>query len=187
MKTTMTPDLVKFIQSRYVAVHGARAPVGYSRYLSHMRTPQQGAALGFRRASDGPLFLEAYLDAPVETLLAEQLGWQLPRSRIVEIGSLAANSPQELIRLWCSAACELVEESDVGIAVLTRRLRMMLRRIGITLHELAPAKPDRIGATDAMWGTYYTNDPVVCAGDLADARRQLQRFMARRRGTVSGA
>jgi hypothetical protein len=180
MKHPITPDLVQFIQSRYAAVHGARAPVGYSRFLSHMRSAQQGAALGFRRASEGRLFLEAYLDLPVEQLLAERLGWQLARSRIVEIGSLAANSPQELIRLWCSAACQLVEESEVGIAVLTRRLRVMLRKVGITLHELAPALPGRLESSSG-WGSYYTNDPVVCAGQLADARRQLTRFMARRR------
>jgi hypothetical protein len=61
----------------------------------------------------------------------------------------------------------------------------MLRRIGITLHELTPALPDRLGAARAAWGSYYSNDPVVCAGELADARRQLAKFMARRRGTDS--
>jgi hypothetical protein len=179
----MTPDPIQFIQNRFAAVHGARAPVGFSRFMSRMRSAQQGAALGFRRASEGRLFLEAYLDEPVEQLLATRLGWQVQRARIVEIGSLAANSPQELIKLWCSAACELIEDSDVGVAVLTRRLRVMLRRIGITLHELTPALPDRLGAARAAWGSYYSNDPVVCAGELADARRQLAKFMARRRGT----
>jgi hypothetical protein len=183
----MTPNPVNFIQTRFAAVHGARAPVGYARFMSRMRSGQHGAALGFRRASEGRLFLEAYLDGPVEQLLAQRLGWQVQRARIVEIGSLAANSPQELIKLWCSAACELIEDSDVGVAVLTRRLRVMLRRIGITLHELAPALPDRLGAAGAEWGSYYSNDPVVCAGELADARRQLAKFMARRRGAGTTA
>ncbi|MEO6368839.1 MAG: thermostable hemolysin [Steroidobacteraceae bacterium] len=183
----MTPDPVPFIQSRYAAVHGATAPVGYSRFMSRMRSAQQGAALGFRRASEGRLFLESYLDAPVEKLLAERLNWQVERARIVEIGSLAANSPQELIRLWCCAAHALVQESDVGIAVLTRRLRVMLRKVGITLHELAPALPGRVSSAGGAWGTYYTNDPVVCAGQLADARRQLARFMSRRRKAGSCA
>lgn len=183
----MTQNPVNFIQTRFAAVHGARAPVGYSRFMSRMRSAQHGAALGFRRASEGRLFLEAYLDGPVEQLLAQRLGWPVQRARIVEIGSLAANSPQELIKLWCSAACELIEDSDVGVAVLTRRLRMMLRRIGITLHELAPALPDRLGAAGAEWGSYYSNDPVVCAGELVDARRQLAKFMARRRSAGTAA
>jgi hypothetical protein len=179
----MTPDPVPFIQSRYAAVHGATAPVGYSRFLSRMRSPQQGAALGFRRATEGRLFLESYLDAPVEQLLAQRLHWQVQRDRIVEIGSLAANSPQQLLKLWCCAAQVLVLESDVGIAVLTRRLRVMLRKVGITLHELAPALPDRLSTAAGGWGTYYSNDPVVCAGQLVDARRQLAQFMARRKAT----
>jgi len=177
----MTADLIHFIQTRYAAVHGATASVSYSRFMSCMSSARQGAALGFRRASEGPLFLEVYLDAPIEQVLTEQLAWQVRRARVVEIGSLAANSPQDLIRLRCAAACELVEESDVGVAVLTQRLRKMLRRIGVTLYELAPAMPERLGSQSTCWGRYYSNDPVVCASELADARRQLARFVARRR------
>jgi hypothetical protein len=113
-------------------------------------------------------------------LLEERLNWQVSRPRIVEIGSLAANSSHELIKLWCSAACELVKDSDVGVAVLTQRLRVMLRRLGITVYELSPARPERLGASADSWGSYYSNDPMVCAADLADARRQLAKFTARR-------
>lgn len=176
----MTRPIVEFIQQRYATEHGAVAPVAYDNFISRMRSADRGAVLGYRRASDGPLFLETYLDAPVEQVLRPALGLELPRSAIVEIGSLAGNSCTSLLSLWHSAARELSADAQLGVAVLTRPLRGMLRRLGITLHELAPADGARLGAARADWGSYYDNDPVVCAGSLLEGRRQLDSFLSRR-------
>ena len=104
----------------------------------------------------------------------------MPRSAIVEIGSLAGNSCTSLLSLWHRAAHELSADAQLGVAVLTRPLRGMLRRLGITLHELAPADGSPAGCGAAQWGSYYDNDPVVCAGSLQEGRLQLDRFLARR-------
>jgi hypothetical protein len=48
------------------------------------------AAAGYRDASRGRLFLERYLDAPVESLLATQAGAAPRRGGIVEVGHLVA-------------------------------------------------------------------------------------------------
>ncbi len=180
----MTDDIVKFIAQRYFAAHGASARISYNRFMSRMRDAGSGAAVGFRRAGDGMLFLESYFDEPVEQLLQRELGTRIARKRIVEIGGLAANSPSSLIALWNSVAWELGEDTDIGVAVLIRPLRAMFRRLGITLHELLPARGERLGALRAQWGTYYENDPVVCAGSLLEARQQLAHFLARRRGAA---
>jgi hypothetical protein len=177
----MSEDIVEFIRSRYVSVHNAAAPVTYDRFLARMRGTRRGAALGYRRAADGPLFLEHYLDAPVERLLLTQLGREVDRARIVEIGSLAGNSGLALVKLWIDAAGELGQHADVGVAVLTTPLRQMFARLGIRIHALAPANPERLGQAAAMWGRYYENDPVVCAGSLRQGMRQLERFVSRRR------
>jgi hypothetical protein len=86
--------------------------------------------------------------------------------------------------LWNSAVCELGDDTDIGVAVLIRPLRAMFRRLGITVHELAPARVERLGVLGAHWGSYYENDPVVCAGSLVEARQQLAAFLARRRGAA---
>jgi hypothetical protein len=177
----MYRDVVQFIRGRYAAVHGAAAPVGYDRFLSRMRCARRGAALGFRRAADGPLFLERYLDQPIEAALEPHLGPAVQRSRIVEIGSLAANNGLALVNLWSDTARELGSSADIGVAVLTRPLRDMFARLGIPVWQLAPADARRLGADAQLWGSYYHNDPVVCAGSLHDGYRQLQRFTARRR------
>jgi hypothetical protein len=183
----MTLPTIEFIQQRYAAEHGANAPVAYSSFISRMRSAERGAVLGYRRASDGPLFLEAYLDAPVEQVLRPALGLELPRSAIIEIGSLAGNSCTSLVSLWHRAAHELATDAQLGVAVLTRPLRSMLRRLGITLHELAPADGGRLGEGRARWGSYYDNDPVVCAGSLQEGRLHLDRFLARRQAMAVGA
>jgi Thermostable hemolysin len=177
----MSQQIVEFIRQRFFAVHGAMAPVNYGRFMSRMRAADHGAALGYRLASEGRLFLESYLDEPVERVLRQRAGMDVTRERVVEIGGLAANSSAALVGLWNSAVCELGDETDIGVAVLIRPLRAMFRRLGITVHELAPARAERLGAQGAQWGSYYQNDPVVCAGSLIEARRQFAGFLARRR------
>jgi hypothetical protein len=177
----MSEDIVEFIRSRYAAVHHAAAPVTYDRFLDRMRSRRSGAALGFRSAADGPLFLERYLDQPIEAVLAPYWGAAVERSRIVEIGSLAGNSGLALLDLWVHAAGDLGRHADIGVAVLTAPLRAMFARLGIPIRVLAPADASRIGHAAALWGSYYTNDPQVCAGSLRDGLQQLERFLARRR------
>lgn len=180
----MSQQIIDFIRQRFLAVHGSSAPVNYNRFMSRMRADDQGAALGYRRASEGMLFLEAYLDEPIELVLTRRFDTHIARSRVVEIGGLAANSSAALVSLWNSAVCELGDDTDLGVAVLIRPLRAMFRRLGITVHELAPAHVERLGVQGAHWGSYYQNDPVVCAGSLIEARQQLAGFLARRRGAA---
>ncbi len=177
----MSQQVVDFIRQRFFAVHGAIAPVNYGSFMSRMRAADQGAALGYRRASEGRLFLESYLDEPIEQVLQQRLGMEVERARVVEIGGLASNSSAALVGLWNSAVCELGDDTDIGVAVLIRPLRAMFRRLGITVHELAPARAERLGTLGTQWGSYYENDPIVCAGSLIEARTQFAGFLARRR------
>ena len=177
----MSQQVVRFIRSRYQAVHNATAPVTYANFLACMRSTQQGAALGYRSAGEGPLFLEKYLDLPVERALGVALGAPVERRRVIEIGSLAANSGLALVSLWLETARELSNQAEFGVAVLTAPLRAMFARLAIPLHVLAPADPHRIGPCSGWWGRYYDNDPCVCAGSLVAGLDQLERFAARRR------
>ncbi|MEO8308604.1 MAG: thermostable hemolysin [Pseudomonadota bacterium] len=177
----MSEEIVQFIQGRYAAVHGTRPPVNYSRLRSTMRSDSEGAALGYRRAEAGPLFLERYLDVPVEEALLQRVGARLGRDRIVEIGCLAANSPPAMIELWTQVAAELHAQAEIATAVLSRPLCSMLTRIGIRLFTLAPASAQRLGSEATQWGNYYSTDPMVCAAYLGDARKCLSKFGSRRR------
>jgi len=51
------------------------------------------AAMGFRAADKDKLFLEQYLDRPIEDYMSQHAGIKIKRNNIVEVGSLAtANS-----------------------------------------------------------------------------------------------
>src|SRR6187402_194533 len=62
------------------------------------------AVLGYRSAEGGPLFLESYLDRPVEQAVSAAFGMDLTRADIVEIGCLAALPSAALVRLWHGSA-----------------------------------------------------------------------------------
>ncbi len=80
---------------------------------------------------NGSLFLETYLDVPVEEALRQRLGVPVKRDQVVEIGCLAANCPTAMIELWTQVAAELHAQAEIATAVLSAPLRSMLGRIGI--------------------------------------------------------
>ncbi len=168
---------IALITARYHDVFGASLTPCFSSYLSADRPGSMGAALGYRRAGEQPLFLEAYLDRPVERLVSEALGRNVERNAIVEIGNFAAGNAMAMIELWGAAANDLGSASEVAVATLTAPLRRMFARIGIPLHVLAPASLARIGADTGVWGRYYDNDPQVCAGLIAQGQAAIARFL----------
>lgn len=164
---------------KYRNVHGASVLPGFSKIMDVQRDNIPRAALGYRRAGDDPLFLECYLDAPVEDYVATALRRPVDRADIIEIGSLAAEDGFAMIALWAMAANDLGAECDIAVATLTAPLRRMFARMGVPLQILAPATADRV-ADPKAWGRYYDADPMVCAGVIADGQRAMIRHFASR-------
>ena len=163
----------QLIADRYSAVHGAQPSIDYPDYCTIVEPDGPLAALGYRRAADGPLFLESYLDVPVEAVLARRLGRRVDRSTVVEIGDHASARPQATLRLWAKAAELLAEEAELAVAVLTAPLRRMFGRVGVPVVEIAPALPEQVGSPTA-WGRYYLSDPIVCVGEIEAGRGALE-------------
>lgn len=137
------------------------------------------AAAGYRCANDGPLFLERYFNAPIETLLTSTPDVTPGRDRIVEIGHLSAARAGEgrrLIRLLGLHLQSLPFEWVVS--TMTTGLRHMFLRLGVTPLALGLADPDALGADASQWGRYYEHHPVVLAGRLHQALSQLARRRA---------
>lgn len=134
------------------------------------------AAAGYRRAGDGPLFLEHYLEAPVEHLLAPAAGSAPARPAIVEVGHLAAaraGEGRQLIRLL---GVHLAAQGfQWVVSTLTEELRHLFVRLGVAPLALGRADPQLLGDAARCWGTYYDHSPVVLAGYLPQALRQLAR------------
>ena len=173
MPSTPPTDLIAV---KYQEAFGASFRPAFASWLE----VNGGAALGYRRASAGALFLEAYLDQPVEIALAEVLGRVVERAAIVEIGNFAAVNALAMIELWGSAANDLGAASEIAVATLTAPLRRMFERIGLPITAICPARPERLGGDLAEWGGYYELDPVVCMGVIADGQAAISAFLARR-------
>jgi hypothetical protein len=134
------------------------------------------AAAGYRHAARGPLFLERYLEAPVESLLASHGDARPQRGRIVEVGHLAASRAGEGRRLIFLLGPHLAAQRfQWVVGTLTEELRHLFVRIGVTPLVLGNADPAALGEEARHWGSYYDHRPLVLAGHLQRALRHLVR------------
>ncbi len=134
------------------------------------------AAAGYRSAATGPLFLERYLGAPIEQVLAPHAEDLLPRLGIVEVGHLAAARSGEGRRLIALLGQHLAGQNfQWVVSTLTTELRHLFVRIGVTPLALGTADPAALGSQAQQWGSYYDHCPVVLAGNLRQALSQLAR------------
>ncbi len=111
-------------------------------------------------------FSACYLDGAVDATILEATGRRVMPENILEVTTLAARSHGHGLRL-----VERVREigrgmgMECGIFTATTRLRSVLRRSGLEVVALVPARRERV-ADPAAWGSYYDCDPWVCM--LAD-------------------
>ena len=175
----------EFIHDVYARRFGADVSA-FAPVLVSLHDPVDGsivAAAGYRRAHGATLFLERYLDAPVEQVLAAQGGAVPPRDGIFEVGHLAAQRAGEGRRLIFLLGDHL---AGVGaqwvVSTLTEELRHLFVRLGITPLALGRADPAVLGDTASQWGSYYDHRPVVLAGQVQQALRLLARGRRNLRG-----
>jgi hypothetical protein len=123
------------------------------------------AVCGLRNAGDGSLFLESYLDAPVETVISCRTGNEVARGDIVEIGNLAVAEPGAVRQLLASVSAYL-HGTNTQWAVFTAipALRNSMLKLNMPLVILASADISKIEAAERPgWGSYYDKSPQVLA------------------------
>ena len=166
-------ELESFVNAAFARKHGAQVRTFMPTLLaSRDRAGRRLGVVGLRAAEEQPLYLEHYLDAPVERVLAERVGGDVPRARIVEVGHLASRNCLGAARMAAALPRYLLARNYEWIVFTgTRTVRGILNRLGAPLHELAPATAECVSGTRDSWGRYYDTDPRVYAGFLPDARR----------------
>lgn len=161
-------DIEHFIHQRFATAHHADVHHYLPELLalndSHGRLV---AAAGVRLADEGPLFLERYLDQPLEAEVSRMAGTDLERKSMVEVGNLAslsAGSARIMIIAvtWLLAARGLQWVAFTGAATLINSFQ----RLGLVPTVLAPADPGRLQGQGDQWGTYYDQRPQVYAGNI---------------------
>jgi len=147
------------------------------------------AVMGFRLAGEERLFLENYLDDPIEDVISHYLGKPVKRSKIIEVGNLAEAEPGDArmalvggtAYMW-SLGCRWLVFTGVS------RMRNSFRRLGLDIWELMAADEKMLSPEEvAKWGTYYQSNPVVCFGDIKQGHDNLQELWASLRDTWAAA
>ena len=140
------------------------------------------SVVGLRPAAGQALYLERYLDRPVDEVIGVTSGQDVRRDRVVEIGNLAGRNCRASVRLVASLAGLLLSmRFDWVVFTATTTVRGILETLGAPLFELAPAGEACAAGGIDRWGRYYSSDPRVCAGYLPLART-IPAFAGRSRG-----
>lgn len=143
------------------------------------------SVVGYRDAASERLYLEYYLDEPIEKCMSRYLGHSVDRSKIVEVGNLAEATPGDA-RMAIIGATSFFYAAGYRWVVFTgvRRLRNAFSRLGLSPKELIEADERRLPKNDIeQWGSYYSGDPVVCFGSLEDGHNNLQELWKNMRDT----
>lgn len=164
-----------FIRRRFAEQHAARV----TRFMPCLLRLQAAdgslhGAVGLRLAQSGPLFLERYLDLPIEEAIGLRSGEVVDRGEVVEVGNLAADGQGTARRLIVSLADRLAGEGLRWVAFTgTPALINSFRRLGLRPQRLGPADPARVGAELSDWGRYYDCRPQVMVGRIPEGYRAL--------------
>jgi hypothetical protein len=133
------------------------------------------AAAGWRSAASGSLYLEHYLDAPIQQLLTRLAGDAVQRERIAEVGNLASITPGGGARLILTLAQHLDALGfEWVVFTATQELIGIFAKLGLPPLALGVANPHRLGESAGEWGRYYDSRPVVVAGRIRLALDRLQ-------------
>lgn len=167
--------LEAFIGDRFAERYGARI----RHFMPELLGLEDGAgklraSVGLRDAGCESLFLERYLDHPVECEIRAACGDLPPRERIVEVGNLAARSGGAA-RLLIVALADLLaaEGFDWVVFTATPEVVNSFHRLELEPIALGDAQASRMGAELADWGSYYDAQPQVMAGHIGRGRARL--------------
>jgi hypothetical protein len=165
-----------FVRHVFAAAHDAEV-THFMPLLMDLRDDagQLLGVLGLRDAAADRLFLERYLDRPVETCLSEVATEAVARSEIVEVGNLAVGTAGGG-RWLITALTAFMHAMGKGWVVFTcgTQLQNAFSRMGMTLLDLGEATPDALSPEErARWGSYYDQRPHVMAGRVADGYQVL--------------
>lgn len=164
-----------FIRRRFSQAHRARV----SHFMPQLFGLQSDdgslhGAAGCRRADSGALFLERYLDVPIEQAIFERSGVQVERHQIVEVGNLAADGVGTARTLIVKLTRLLALQGFRWVTFTgTQEVLNSFYRLGLAPQSLGLADPSRMGASLADWGRYYDSQPQVVFGEILPAHRQL--------------
>jgi hypothetical protein len=159
-------ELELFVKGVFRMVHSARIR-HFMPTLMSMRDDEGHlqAVCGIRHAAEQSLFLETYLDQPVELMLSAATGKTVTREQILEVGNLAVFQPVHIRHLLASVSLYLHgSQAEWAVFTATPGLRNALLKLNMQLVHLGVADIQCLPAEERPdWGRYYDHTPQVLA------------------------
>ncbi len=169
----------QFVQEAYGRKHGAQVSSFMPTLLALNRGSHLCGVVGYRLADQEALYLEQYLDQPIEIELATRLGTTVSRQQIAEIGNFAGSSCRTGRYLLTLLPRHLAEHGLTWVVfTATSLIRDILQSVAAPVVEVCHADSQRVVPGDA-WGDYYTMDPRVMAGYLPGSPGLVPRRLGR--------
>ena len=165
-------ELEAFVRNAFARKHDASV-TSFMPTLLSFRDAGGGlrGVIGLRSAAPKPLYLEQYLEQPVEAAIATATGQSVQRHQVVEVGNLAGMNCRAAMRMVAALPAYLLARDYRWIVfTATSAVRGILQGFDAPLVELARADGARVANSPDRWGRYYESDPRVLAGYLPDSR-----------------
>lgn len=178
----------QFISQCFSASFGSRVDSFMPRLFS-LRNPQGEICGAFGlRSANRKLFLEQYLDLPIDKAIAAHLGSAVDRQGIVEVGHFSSNFPGAVRAMICLLTERLHREGYAWVTFTgTASLRNAFGRMGLAPIDIQAAEIDRLPADErAAWGSYYEHAPRVLVGNVTEGYAALVNSAARLLGQQAG-
>ncbi|MFK7954482.1 MAG: thermostable hemolysin [Lysobacterales bacterium] len=167
--------LERTISERFEATYDAKLEAFLPYLLSLSRDNKINAVLGMRLASEERLFLEQYLDLPIEQCVSRAYRSPIDRSTIVEIGNLAANVASATPALFAVLVSALQAAGYRWlVCTATVQVEAILQKLNFSTETLGQANPDRLLTGQSSWGRYYDAHPRVVVGDISVGAQIVQ-------------
>ena len=159
-------EVEQFIGAIFFQAYGAKIR-RFKPCLMSLRDQQHKlvAACGFRGAALETLFLENYLDQPIEALLSRHTGLEVKRSEIVGVGNFSVAEPG-MARYLIAAINDHLHDTSNQWAVCTvvPVLRNAFVKMNLKPIILGDADKSRLHVEERIeWGSYYAQKPQVLA------------------------
>lgn len=159
-------ELEAFIAHHFYQAHGAHI-THFMPCLMSLRNAEGKlmAVCGLRSAENEPLFLETYLDQPIEVRLSARMGYPIRRTEIIEVGNFTVAAPGAARCLVNEILKQLhLTAKQWAVFTIIPLISNAFSKMGIKAEALGEAKIARISLEEqANWGRYYDQHPQIMA------------------------
>lgn len=170
-------DVENFIKKGFSKTYNADITITMP-WLLTVKDAKYKAALGIRSATS-TLFIEQYIDEPIEKAIAKSLSQTnknavISRREIAEIGHLYSNGKRFTLPLLLVTAVSLFcNDYKHMVFSGTEHVLNLIEKMGVNCSFIAEAKEEKLNISLDNWGTYYSTQPQVVCISLIDVMKLI--------------